>query len=430
MPASNPQLRPQSYYAASISQPFAGDQADGDMQADVCIIGGGYTGASAALHLAQQGVSVILLEAHTVGWGASGRNGGQVCTGQRQEQQALEQQFGKAHAHTLWDLSEEAKHCLRSLIEEHSIECDYKAGIAHADHKPGYVDDTREYVDKLNQEYDYDQIRYLSKDEMAEVTGSDTYYGGSFDLGAGHLHPLNYALGLAHAAKKLGAKIYEHAPVSSYQVADDVTINTPDFKVKANHVVLACNGYLGKLEPRLAGKIMPINNFVAATEPLSDSLADRINPRDVAIADSRFVVNYYRMSADRRLLFGGGENYRAGFPKDIAAFVRKPMCQIYPELKETPIEFAWGGTLAVTLNRLPHFGTLDQGRVIYAQGYSGQGVALATLAGKLISEVIAGEADRFDTIAKLPTPSFPGGTLLRWPGMVLGMAYYALRDRL
>lgn len=430
MSSSNPQLRPDSYYAASINQPFSGDQADSDLHAEVCIIGGGYTGASAALHLARQGISVILLEAQTMGWGASGRNGGQVCTGQRKEQEELEQMLGKEHARSLWDLSEEAKHTLRSLIREFEIECDYKPGIAHADHKPGYADETKQYVEKLNKEYGYEQISYLSETEMAEVTGSDTYYGGSFDQGAGHLHPLNYALGLANAARKLGAKIYEHAPVSNYQVGKNVTIYTPDFKVTASHVVLACNGYLGKLEPRLAGKIMPINNFVAATKPLNDELADRINPRDVAIADSRFVVNYYRMSADRRLLFGGGENYRTGFPKDIAAFVRKPMSLVYPALKNIPIDYAWGGTLAVTLNRLPHFGTLDQGRVIYTQGYSGQGVALATLAGKLIAELIAGEADRFDSIARLPTPSFPGGTLLRWPGMVLGMAYYALRDRL
>ena len=430
MSKTNPKMLPDSYYAASISQPFCGDNADGDMQTNVCIIGGGYTGTSAALHLARQGISVILLEAQTIGWGASGRNGGQVCTGQRKEQGELEQMLGKPGARGLWDLSEEAKHTLRSLIQEFSIECDYKPGIAHADHKSAYADETRHYVEKLNREYDYDQVRYLSQSEMAEVTGSETYYGGSFDLGAGHLHPLNYVLGLARAARNLGAKIFEQAPVSSYQTGEHVMINTPGFKVKADHVVLACNGYLGKLEPRLAGKIMPINNFVAATQPLSDELADRINPQDIAIADSRFVVNYYRMSADRRLLFGGGENYRSSFPKDIAAFVRKPMSQIYPQLKDIPIDYAWGGTLAVTLNRLPHFGTLDQGQVIYAQGYSGQGVALATLAGKLIAEVISGEADRFDAIAKLPTPSFPGGTLLRWPGMVLGMAYYALRDRL
>lgn len=426
MPAEN---HPDSYYAASISRPFSGDKAEGDLSADVCIIGGGYTGLSAALHLAQRGHSVVLLEAHKVGWGASGRNGGQVCTGQRKEQNELEKTLGRDHARDLWKLSEEAKATLRTLIHDHDIECDYKAGIAHPDHKAQYSDDTKHYVETLNRDYDYDQIEYLNREEMAGLIGSDTYFGGSLDHGAGHLHPLNYVLGLAHAARRAGVRIFEDSEVLDYQAGQDVTVRTQNFGVRSGHMVLACNGYLGKLEPRLAGRIMPINNFVAATEPLDEETANRINPNDVAIADSRYVVNYYRLSADRRLLFGGGENYRAGFPADIAAFVRKPMLQIYPDLKNTRIDYAWGGTLAVTLNRLPHFGTLENDRIVYAQGYSGQGVALATLAGKLIAEQIDGEGNRFKAIASLPTPVFPGGTLLRWPGMVLGMAYYALKDR-
>ena len=420
---------PESYYAASISRSFEGDTADGDLNADVCVIGGGYTGLSTALHLAQNGHSVVLLEAHKAGWGASGRNGGQVCTGQRKEQDELERMLGADHARQLWNLSEEAKETLRTLINNYDIDCDYKAGIAHPDHKPQYAEDTKRYVEKLNSNYEYDQISYLDREEMARITGSENYFGGSLDQGAGHLHPLNYALGLAHAAHRAGAKIYEGCEVIDYEAGKDVTIQTRNFSVRSGFMVLACNGYLGKLEPRLAGRIMPINNFVAATEPLDEETANRINPNSVAIADSRYMVNYYRMSKDRRLLFGGGENYRARFPKDIAAFVKKPMLQIYPELKNTRIDFAWGGALAVTLNRLPHFGTLENGRILYAQGYSGQGVALATLAGKLISEKIDGQSDRFEAIASLPTPSFPGGTLLRWPGMVLGMAYYALRDR-
>ncbi len=420
---------PDSYYAASISRPFEGDKAESDLSADVCIVGGGYTGLSAALHLAQRGHSVILLEAHKIGWGASGRNGGQVCTGQRKEQDNLEQMLGRDHARQLWELSEEAKATLRALISDHDIECDYKAGIAHPDHKPHYSDATKHYVETLNRDYNYDQIEYLDRENMAYLTGSDTYFGGSLDHGAGHLHPLNYVLGLAHAAHRAGVKIIENSEVLDYSVEQDVKIRTRGFNVRAGHMVLACNGYLGKLEPRLAGRIMPINNFVAATEPLDEETANRINPKDVAIADSRYVVNYFRLSADRRLLFGGGENYRSGFPRDIAAFVRKPMLQIYPQLKDVRIDYAWGGTLAVTLNRLPHFGTLEYNRIVYAQGYSGQGVALATLAGKLIAEQIDGEGSRFQAIASLPTPVFPGGTLLRWPGMVLGMAYYALKDR-
>ncbi len=426
MPAEN---HPDSYYAASITRPFAGDVAEGDLSADVCVVGGGYTGISAALHLAQRGYSVVLLEAHKIGWGASGRNGGQVCTGQRKEQEDLEQMLGGEHARHLWELSEEAKQTLRTLISDYNIQCDYKPGIAHPDHKPQYSNDTKHYVEKLNRDYNYDQIEYLDQQEMARITGSDTYFGGSLDHGAGHLHPLNYVLGLADAARQAGVKIIEHAEVLDYSVGHDVTTRTRDFDVQADHMVLACNGYLGKLEPRLAGRIMPINNFVAATEPLDEETAHRINPDDVAIADSRFVVNYYRLSDDRRLLFGGGENYRTGFPADIAAFVRKPMLQVYPGLKDVRIDYVWGGTLAVTLNRLPHFGTLDNGRIVYAQGYSGQGVALATLAGKLIAEQIDGETNRFEAVASLPTPVFPGGTFLRWPGMVLGMAYYALRDR-
>jgi len=402
----------------------------GEVAVDVCIIGGGYTGVSAALHLAQAGYSVALLEAGKVGWGASGRNGGQVCTGQRKEQDELEAMLGLERARELWQISQAAKIKLKALIDQFEIDCDYQPGNAHPDHKPRYAAHTQAMVEKLQRDYGYEQLEYLSPQEMADVTGSKSYYGGALDHGAAHLHPLNYVLGLAHAARASGADIYEQSSVTGYETGDHLTIRTAKGQVKASRLVLACNAYLDKLEPRLAGKIMPINNFMIATEPLDDATAARINPQNVAIADSRFVVNYYRLSADKRLLFGGGENYRAGFPKDIASFVRKPMSLIYPELKNVKIDYAWGGRVAVTLNRLPHLGTLDSDRIIYAQGYSGHGVALATLAGELITEKIQGQSDRFDLIASVPTPRFPGGSWLRWPSMAIGMAYYALRDRL
>jgi gamma-glutamylputrescine oxidase len=249
-------------------------------------------------------------------------------------------------------------------------------------------------------------------------------------MGAGHLHPLNYALGLADAAIAAGARLHRSTVVEVYREGNPNRVSTNRGVIEADHILLACNGYLGKLEPRLAGKIMPINNFVVATEPLTPQQLAVINPRDVAIADSRFVVNYYRLSADKRLLFGGGENYTRNFPADIAAFVRKPMLQVYPGLADTRIDYAWGGTLAVTLNRMPHFGRLGRHNIYFAQGYSGQGVALATLAGKLVADAISGEARDFDLFGRIPTRSFPGGALLRWPGLVLGMTYYALRDRL
>ena len=420
---------PASYYEATRNRKLELETLDGSRRADVCIIGGGYTGLSSALHLAERGYDVVLLEARKPGWGASGRNGGQVCSGQRKDQVTLTEMVGADAARHFWELAEAAKDTVRQLVTEHQIDCDLKPGIAHPNHKSGYDEDSRRYVDFLRKEYDYDQIEFLERDAMAELVGSEGYYGGSLDMGAGHLHPLNYALGLAAAALAAGARIYRDSPVSGYQEGKSNRVQTATGVIEADHIVLACNGYLGKLEKRVAGKIMPINNFVVATEPLSEEQLRTINPRDIAIADSRFVVNYYRLSADKRLLFGGGENYRQNFPTDIASFVRKPMLQVYPQLADTRIDYAWGGTLAVTLNRMPHFGRLGN-NIYFAQGYSGQGVAMASLAGKLIADALSGEAENFDLFGSIPTRSFPGGDLLRWPGMVLGMSYYALRDRL
>ncbi len=419
---------PKSYYEATCNRNVELSSLDGSSRADVCIIGGGYTGLSSALHLAQRGYDVVLLEARKPGWGASGRNGGQVCSGQRKDQIELAKMVGADAARQFWELAEAAKDIVRQLVDEHQIDCDLKPGIAHPNHKSAYEPGSREYVDFLRREYDYQQIEFLERDAMAELVGSDSYYGGSLDTGAAHLHPLNYALGLADAALAAGARIYQDSPVTGYLEGKPNRVQTDRGVVEAEHVVLACNGYLGKLEKRVAGKIMPINNFVIATEPLSEAQLQQINPRDVAISDSRFVVNYYRLSADKRMLFGGGENYSSNFPADIASFVRKPMLQVYPQLADSRIVYAWGGTLAVTLNRMPHFGRVGDG-IYYAQGYSGQGVAMASLAGKLIAEALSGEAEHFDLFGKIPTRSFPGGDLLRWPGMVLGMSYYALRDR-
>lgn len=373
---------------------------------------------------------MTLLEARKIGWGASGRNGGQLGSGQRKDQQYLEKKMGIADAQKMWQLAEDAKNLARQLIAEHGIDCDLKPGVAHPDHKPGYASNTRNYVDHLRKHYQYDAIDYLDQQAMAEVTGSDTYFGGSIDMGASHLHPLNYALGLAAAAQKAGAALHEDTVVESYLEGNPNRVKTSHGTVETDSVILACNGYLGKLEGRMASKIMPINNFIIATEPLDEATANSINPRDVAIADSRFVINYYRMSADRRLLFGGGENYGRNFPTNIESFVRKPMLEIYPKLADKRIDFAWGGTLAVTLNRMPHFGRLSNQGIYFAQGYSGHGVAMATLGGKIMAEAVAGESENMDFFGKIPTRPFPGGAWLRWPGLVLGMSYYALRDRL
>ncbi len=417
-----------SYYTATAKGIAEVSSLEADERCDVCVIGGGFTGVSAALHLAETGYQVVLLEANRIGWGASGRNGGQLHTGQRKWQSELEESFGKRRAHELWDLAEEAKRLVKERISQHKIQCDYKDGLLHAAHKKSYVEEYRSEVDKLRNDYDYDQIRFVDKEEMVEMLGTSIYHGGSLDLGAGHLHPLNYVLGLAHAAREAGVKIYEHSPVINFNQAQPVWVKTEKAVITADYAVVACNGYLDKLNPTMAAQIMPINNFIIATETLGEERAKQLIRDDVAVADSKFVVDYYRLSADKRLLFGGGENYSSKFPGDIANFVRPVMLKVYPQLKNTKIDYAWGGTLAITLNRLPSFGKL-QPNVFYAQGFSGQGVCLTTLAGKLIAEAVSGTAQRFDIMAALPSPEFPGGTLLRYPGLVAGMLYYSLKDK-
>lgn len=420
---------PDSYYAATAVDIPELSALAGATRSDVCIIGGGFTGLSSALHLAEAGYDVVLLEAERVGWGASGRNGGQLGSGQRKDQDELEQLVGKQDARRLWELAEEAKRVVKERIERHNIPCDLKPGVLHAGYKPSDADWFRRYANKLRTDYDYPHVRGVSREEMGEMLGTSIYHGGSLDTDAGHLHPLNYALGLARAAQAQGARLFDQSRVVAYDRKQPTTVRTNSGSVSADYVVLACNGYLGSLEPRLAAKIMPINNFVLATEPLGDARARELIRDDVAVADSKFVIDYYRLSADKRLLFGGGENYTRRFPRDLKSFIRKYMLRVYPQLESVRIDYAWGGTLAVTLKRLPHFGRLTP-NVFFAQGFSGHGVALTSLAGKLIAEALAGTAERFDVFARLPVTSFPGGTLLRWPGLVAGMLYYSLRDKL
>ena len=418
-----------SYYAASANKALEYPRLEGEVIADVCIIGAGYTGLSSALHLAERGFKVVVLEAERVGWGASGRNGGHVGVGQRKGQEELEKMLGVDAAKSLWGMGLEAVDLVEQLILKHGIQCDLKRGIMHLAAKPGHDKGLREEVELLNQRYGYDKMRYADREEVSSLVGSQRFYGGQIDSGSLHLHPLNFALGLADAAREAGVQFFEHSRVTDYSGGNPCVVNTAGGKVKAGNVVLACNGYLGKLEPRMAGRIMPINNFVLATEPLGDKLARELIANDYALQDTLFVINYWKLSGDNRLVFGGGENYSSRFPQDIRGFVRKYMLEIYPQLVDTRIDYGWGGTLAITMNRMPSIGRLEP-NVYYSQGYSGHGVPTATFAGKILSEVIAGTEERFDILSRIPTPSFPGGTLLRWPGLVAGMLYYSLLDKL
>ncbi len=417
-----------SYYADT-ALPVANYPAlTGEVRCEVCVIGAGYTGLSTALHLAEQGYSVCLLEAERVGWGASGRNGGQVAPGHNMDHAELCRTVGQADADRLWQMSLESVELVQALVSRHRIDCDLKSGVLHVAAKPAHSAELKAAVAYNQQVLNYDHCRYMTPEQVASVLGTDHYHGGEYWPDAAHLHPLNYALGLAAAAQQAGVSIYEHSRVTCYHTRQGMRVNTTHGRVLADSLVLACNGYLGKLAPQVAGKIMPINNFMLATEPLSDALCQQINARDLAVADSKFVVNYFRLSADKRLLWGGGENYTQHFPADIAGLVRKQMLAVYPQLAEVKVDYSWGGTLAITMNRMPSFDRLDN-QLFVAQGYSGHGVALATLAGKLIAEAISGAPERFDLFARVPTPTFPGGTLLRKPGQLAGMLYYAMRDR-
>ena len=424
-----PAPHPLSYYAATADLPDPCPPLNGEHRCDVCVVGGGYTGVSAALHLAERGYDVALLEAQRLGWGASGRNGGQAGSGQRRDQDDLEKMVGRDDAHRLWHLAEDAKALVRDLIDRHGIACDYKPGILHADHKQRYVEHSHAYAAKLRDDYGYAHARAVSGDEIREMLDTRDYHGGWLDMGGAHLHPLNYLLGLVRAAKAAGVTVFEGTRATAVKKGPAPEVTTAGGTVRADHVVLAGNGYLDGIDSTVEARVMPINNFILATEPLGDGAARALIRDDVAVADSRFVINYYRLSADKRLLFGGGENYSSRFPKDLKSFVRRHMLKIYPQLADTRIDYAWGGTLAVTFNRMPYFARPAPG-VITAAGYSGHGVALATLGGQILAEAIDGTLARFDIFDRVPTQVFPGGRLMRWPTLVAAMSYYALRDRL
>lgn len=419
---------PDSWYAATANPLAKFPMLKGATKADVCVIGAGYTGLSAALHLAEAGLDVVLLEAHRVGFGASGRNGGQLGSGQRQDQDTLEKMVGIAEARQLWQLGEEAKQLVKDLIARHGIECHLRPGIAWTGFSKGEVRHLHDYAEKMQTRYGYDKIRALSAEDCHQICPSPAYRGGLLDEGAAHLHPLNLSLGLAKAATEAGVRIHENTHVHRIVEGTPNTVRTDQGHVEANHVILACNGYLGGLNRKVAARVMPINNYVAATEPLGTDTA-KVLTQDIAVADSKFVVNYFRLSHDGRLLFGGGESYGYRFPKDIAAKVRKPMTQIFPHLKDVRIDYAWGGTLGITMKRLPYLARVGQ-NVLSASGYSGHGVGTATHAGMLMARAIQGDAEGFDTMSKIPTVAFPGGAGFRTPLLTLAMTWFSLRDRL
>ncbi|WP_332820259.1 NAD(P)/FAD-dependent oxidoreductase [Sphingopyxis sp.] len=414
-----------SYYAATAHEWRPRSGIRGDARCDVAVIGGGFTGLSAALACAERGFSVILVEAGHVGFGASGRNGGQLIPGLRWNASELEEEFGSERADALFDLCWRANR-VKARIAKHGIDCDLKAGHLEAAWTPKDFDAMRREAGYLATRFGYES-EVVAKADMAAHVATPLYHGGIHDPQGGHFHPLNYAIGLAHAAEAAGVSIWESQ--RAYQMVntiDGLSVLTDWADIDARYVINATDSWIGEVEPDLGRYTVPIMNYNIATAPLAN--ADALLPSDAAVADSRFVLNYFRLSADKRLIFGGGERYSQTPPRDIAAFVRPFMAQVFPQIADTKIDFGWGGAVAVTMNRLPHIGR--DGNIFYAHGFSGHGALVTTLAGELIAEAMAGTAERFDVLANLPSRPFPGGKWLRRPLATLGLLWYALRDRL
>ncbi|AFI68781.1 NAD(P)/FAD-dependent oxidoreductase [Burkholderia pseudomallei] len=419
-----------SYYAATVNDTTRHPPLEGTIDADICVIGAGLTGISAALNLAERGHSVAVLEASKVGWAASGRNGGQLIGGFACGIDAFEPYLNADEIRLVWDMGLETLAIAKERIAKHAIDCAFVPGYLSAANKPRDVDALRRSRDEAARRFGYTRLRYVERDALAQYVQSSRYLGGLFDPDSGHLHPLNYTLGLARAAVASGARIHEDSAVT--RIASEAgghVVSTARGAVRARFVVLACNAFLGALAPALSRKIMPVGTYVIATEPLGEARARALMPAQAAICDSRFALDYFRPTPDARLLWGGKVSYSTLEPRNLADAMRRDMLKTFPQLADVTIEHAWGGFVDITMNRAPHFGRLTP-TVYFAQGFSGHGVNTTGLAGKLIAEAIDGQAARFDVFGKIRHRDFPGGAALRMPALVLAMAWYRLRDLL
>ncbi|GAD00327.1 NAD(P)/FAD-dependent oxidoreductase [Agarivorans albus] len=417
-----------SYYAASTNNQREFPQLNQDIRCDVCIIGAGFSGLSSALHLAEKGFHVVVLESAKVGFGATGRNGGQVVNSYSRDVDVIEQRYDKNTAQALNEMIFEGGEIIRSRIAQYNIECDYQAGGVFAANNPKQFKGLQEQ--KANWErFGNHQLQLLDKAELEQIVGTTAYQGGLLDMQGGHIHPLNLALGEAEAVLGLGGEIYEQSAVLSYQAGEPAKVTTEHGSVTANYLLFAGNAYLGGLEPKLSDKAIRCGTQVIATEPLSDELCQQLLPKNYCVEDCNYLLDYYRLTGDKRLLFGGGVVYGAKPLASIEKQIRPKFEALFPQLKGTAIDYAWTGNFLLTYSRMPQFGRLDS-NIYYLQGYSGHGLTCTHLAGKLLAEVLSDQAQRFDVFASLNHYRFPGGRHLKVPFTALGAVYYNLRDKL
>ena len=415
-----------SWYEDSCDDRPTYSQLYGDITCDVVIVGGGFCGLSAALHLAEAGTKVILIDAHRFGDGASGRNGGQIGSGQRAGPLELEKELGFERSKALWDMAEDAKSSLHGIADRYGFDFDYQPGQLTPMHKRSFEDEVREEVDVLKNRYGYQKIEYLDQKSMSSALGSTHYFGGSRDTGTGHIHPMKYIIGLAAAAVKAGATLHENTKAISTSRNGKITVTTQTGRITADKCLFALNGHHGDLRPELASHVLPIQSFIGATVPLGNNTP--VLPNAEAVDDSRFVVRYFRKSKDNRLLFGGREAYGKSTPGDIERAIRKQITEIYPDLADIQMTHAWGGNVAITMPRMPYVRELESG-LWTAGGFSGHGVMMSNYTGRMIADHFMGRNDQIKLLKELKIPKFPGGALFRNPLKLMALTWYAMLDR-
>lgn len=422
-----------SYYEASVDRPPPSPPLHGRVDVDICVIGGGYTGLSCAIELADRGYSVALLEAQRIGWGASGRNGGQAIVGFGAEgERAIERQCTVAIARAAWDASVEGIDLLRQRIDQLEIGCDYVRGYLTLAPREGKVRDLEDWMRHTSGTYGY-PLEWIEQARLPRYVGSRRFFAGAYDPHSGHLHPLKYCLGLGAAASRKGVKVFENSAAYRLERESDPLVKTAEGEVRCRQAVLAGNVYLGEfgdhLAPEIQARIMPVGTYMIATERMGAARADELMPSRAAASDNNLIVDYFRVSADHRLLFGAGETFSAKPPRNLVERIRSRMVDVFPQTANLEIEYSWGGFIDITMNRAPDLGRIGN-CLYYAQGFSGHGVVFAGMAGKLIAEAMSGDATRFDVFTRIRHHRFPGGDALRTPALVLGSWYYKLRDLL
>ncbi|MGQ0430601.1 MAG: NAD(P)/FAD-dependent oxidoreductase [Gammaproteobacteria bacterium] len=416
-----------SWYEASVTRPSPRPALEGDVAADACVVGGGIAGVSTALHLAERGFKVVLLEAEHIGFGASGRSGAQLIPGYTCSQASLAAQLGRADARRLWDFTLEGMDLLRERIARHRIDCDLVWGQMHCAIKPRQRQELRDWQRELEDDYGYRSTRFVERAEVESLLATRRYAAGLFDANAGHCHPLKYVLGLAQAAEAAGVRVFEASRVVAIERGAIVAVRTAAGTVRAPQAALCCNSANGEIEPALGRKILGVATYIVATRPLGEARATALIRNNMAVTDVNWVLDYFRRSADHRLLFGGRVSYSGIDPIGTARATRQRMLGVFPQLADADIEYAWGGFADITMNRAPHFGRLDP-NLYFLQGFSGHGMVLTGIAGRVLAEAIAGQAEHFDVYARIRHRDFPGGMALRRPMLMLAMLWFRLRD--